>query len=171
MQPRNPTDDHVARRAVLRAAAVGGATVALAGCGGDGNPPAAAPPRSGPMSTDAPGPRSTPAPRADPSTAGPTGSDPPAGLGPASEVEVGSGIIYSAASVVVTQPRRGEFKAFSTTCTHQGCPVGNISGGEIECPCHGSRYSVHDGSVVQGPATEPLAEKRVRVEDGRVVVG
>jgi cytochrome b6-f complex iron-sulfur subunit len=46
--------------------------------------------------------------------------------------------------------------ALSAICTHQGCTVGYNSGvGDIECPCHGSTYSL-SGSVTNGPAISPL---------------
>ncbi len=92
-------------------------------------------------------------------------------IGSASAVAVGSGAIFAKHSTVVTQPTRGEFRAFTTTCTHQGCPVDQVEGDQIVCPCHGSRYSVTDGSVVAGPAPAPLAERPVDVEDGRIVLG
>jgi len=60
---------------------------------------------------------------------------------------------------VVTQPVSGTFKAFSATCTHQGCAVSEVANGTINCPCHGSRFAVADGSVTAGPATTPLARK------------
>lgn len=92
-------------------------------------------------------------------------------LGATSDVAVGSATIFSDRGVVVSQPAEGRFKAFSTTCTHSGCPVDRIEGEEIVCPCHGSRYSIADGSVVNGPATEPLAEQPVSVEGQDLVLG
>lgn len=65
------------------------------------------------------------------------------------DVPVGGGVIDADLGVVVTQPSAGEFKGFSATCTHQGCTVAEVTGGTINCPCHGSRFSVEDGSVVQ----------------------
>jgi Rieske Fe-S protein len=97
---------------------------------------------------------------------GGTGTD----LGPASDVAVGGGTIYADQSVVVTQPSQGDFKCFSAICTHQGCPVQSVSGGTINCNCHGSRFSIQDGSVVQGPATAPLPEKKVTVKGGEITL-
>jgi Rieske Fe-S protein len=84
-------------------------------------------------------------------------------------VPVGSGVILSDQKVVVTQPTKGDFKAFSAICTHQGCLVSNVSGGTISCPCHGSQYSVKDGSVIGGPAPAPLPAVKVAVKGGEVV--
>jgi Rieske Fe-S protein len=71
--------------------------------------------------------------------------------------------------VVVTQPTAGSFKAFTAVCTHQGCTVGSVSGGAIHCPCHGSAFSIKDGSVVNGPATQPLAAVSIKVEGTSIV--
>ena len=85
------------------------------------------------------------------------------------DVPVGGGVVVKADKVVVTQPKEGEFKAFSAVCTHAGCVVSKVANGTIDCPCHGSKYSVTDGSVVAGPATKPLAAKAVKVEGTQIV--
>ena len=91
-------------------------------------------------------------------------------LGPTSDVSVGGGTIYADQQVVVTQPAKGDFKCFSSICTHQGCPVQSVSNGTINCNCHGSRFSIEDGSVVQGPATSPLPEKKIDVKGGTITL-
>jgi Rieske Fe-S protein len=85
------------------------------------------------------------------------------------EVPVGSGVIVGAANVVVTQPTEGDFKGFSSTCTHQGCQVAAVQGDTITCACHNSSFSVEDGSVLGGPATAPLPEVPVTVDGDQVV--
>jgi Rieske Fe-S protein len=87
------------------------------------------------------------------------------------DVPVDGGTILSDAEVVVTQPSKGQFKAFSAVCTHQGCLVNQIADGAIVCPCHGSRFSIEDGSVLGGPAPKPLPGADVTVRSGKVVVG
>ncbi|MFE7730746.1 Rieske (2Fe-2S) protein [Streptomyces anthocyanicus] len=84
------------------------------------------------------------------------------------DVPVAGGKILTDEKIVVTQPRQGEFKAFSAVCTHQGCIVSDVRDGTIDCACHGSRFAVADGSVVRGPATEPLPGKRITVEGNSV---
>jgi Rieske Fe-S protein len=79
-------------------------------------------------------------------------------------------VILSDADYVVTQPTKGNYKAFTKICTHQGCAVAEVADGLIHCDCHGSDYSIKDGSVVTPPATRPLAEHKVTVADGKVVV-
>lgn len=89
---------------------------------------------------------------------------------PTSEIPVGGGKIFANQNVVVTQPKAGEFKAFSATCTHQGCAVSRVSGGMIDCPCHGSQFSIQDGSVQGGPAPSPLPEKKVTVTGNSLTI-
>ncbi|MGC0418256.1 Rieske (2Fe-2S) protein [Embleya sp. AB8] len=91
-------------------------------------------------------------------------------LGPVSDVPVGGGKIYDAAKVVVTQPTAGDFKAFSAVCTHQQCLVGSVTNGQIECPCHNSRYDASTGAVLGGPAPRPLPTKNVAVANGQLVL-
>ncbi|MDN3355420.1 Rieske (2Fe-2S) protein [Actinomadura sp. DC4] len=93
------------------------------------------------------------------------------GLGKTSDIPVGGGKIFKSEKVVVTQPKQGEFKAFTAVCTHRGCTVGSVSGGQIHCPCHGSAFNVTDGSVAKGPADKPLASKSVKVENGELKLG
>lgn len=59
-------------------------------------------------------------------------------------------------------------KAFSAICTHTGCTVSIISNGTIDCPCHGSQYSIKNGSVVGGPAPSPLPAKQIKVTGSRI---
>ncbi|HEX6151614.1 Rieske (2Fe-2S) protein [Nocardioides sp.] len=70
----------------------------------------------------------------------------------AADVPVGGGTILPDQKVVVTQPTAGDFKAFTAVCTHQGCLVGQVTDGTIQCPCHGSQFSIEDGSNVVGPS-------------------
>jgi Rieske Fe-S protein len=93
------------------------------------------------------------------------------GIGKTSDVPVGSGKIYESARVVVTQPTAGNFKAFTAVCTHQGCLVASFSGNAIVCPCHGSEFSIKDGSVLAGPATAPLKETPITVSGTTLKLG
>lgn len=89
---------------------------------------------------------------------------------PTSEIPVGGGKIFADSRTVVTQPTAGSFKAFDSTCTHQGCPVTSIVGQQIVCPCHGSAFDVATGDVVNGPATSPLTPKKVTVSGSTLTV-
>jgi Rieske Fe-S protein len=84
-------------------------------------------------------------------------------LAKVSDIPVGGGKIFAERKTVVTQPQAGTIKAFSTTCTHAGCTVDEVAGGTINCPCHGSRYRIADGSVAAGPAPKPLPPFAVAV--------
>ncbi|KQW13173.1 Rieske (2Fe-2S) protein [Streptomyces sp. Root369] len=102
----------------------------------------------------------------DSSSSSSSSSDTAAGgsvLAKTSDIPEGGGKIFKDSGVVVTQPTAGEFKAFSSKCTHQGCAVTGITNGAITCPCHKSEFSVTDGSVKKGPATQPLPEEKITV--------
>jgi Rieske Fe-S protein len=67
---------------------------------------------------------------------------------------------------VVTQPKKGVFRAFSAKCTHKGCTLASVSGGTINCPCHGSKFKISTGAVAHGPAKRPLPRKRITISKG-----
>jgi len=147
------------RRTLLRGAVIAGVTAPiLAACGSDdGEPSSADTTGSDPES-------SAPTNGADPSGGG-DGGDGGGGTAIAStdDVPEGGGVILDDEGVVLTQPSAGEFKGFTNICTHQGCPVASVDGGTINCTCHGSQFSIEDGSVVTGPAASPLEEKALVV--------
>ncbi|MGA4944857.1 Rieske (2Fe-2S) protein [Streptomyces cinereoruber] len=145
------TSHSTSRRTVLFAAAA----LTTAGCGSDGGGD------GGDGGTTAGTPEAPDAPET------PGAPDSPEGDGEAlartSEIPVGGGTVFAEEKVVVTQPTAGEFKAFSAVCTHQGCLVNKVADGTVDCPCHGSRFRVADGSVVTGPATRPLPAEQIIV--------
>ena len=93
-------------------------------------------------------------------------------VGSASAVGVGKAarLTHGSTTVIVSQPSSGEYKAFSTVCTHQGCQVQVQDSNRIVCPCHGSEFAVADGSVVHGPAESPLASYPVQEKGGKLFV-
>ncbi|GGR28660.1 hypothetical protein GCM10010497_33640 [Streptomyces cinereoruber] len=145
------TSHSTSRRTVLFAAAA----LTTAGCGSDGGGD------GGDGGTTAGTPEAPDAPET------PGAPDSPEGdgevLARTSEIPVGGGTVFAEEKVVVTQPTAGEFKAFSAVCTHQGCLVNKVADGTVDCPCHGSRFRVADGSVVTGPATRPLPAEQIIV--------
>ncbi|MFI8772320.1 Rieske (2Fe-2S) protein [Gordonia sp. NPDC062954] len=143
----------IGRRKVLGGAAAVAGAAALAACGSDD-------------STDS---ASTTTADADSSGAESSGDG---GLLPdAASIAVGGGVVMEAVKTVVTHPADGEYNAFSAVCTHKGCTVSDVTDNEIICPCHGSKFSAEDGSVIEGPATEPLASRPISVADGKVTLG
>ncbi|MFE9122413.1 Rieske (2Fe-2S) protein [Streptomyces sp. NPDC007172] len=137
-----------ARRTVIACVGAAGLAAALTACGGGSDGASAA----------------------DPGTPAGEGGAKGGGsvLGTTSEVPQGGGKIFAKEGVVVTQPTAGQFKAFSAKCTHEGCAVSSVSGGTINCPCHGSKFDVTDGSVKGGPAPSPLAPAAIKVEGGSI---
>jgi len=73
---------------------------------------------------------------------------------------------------VVLIRHEGAVRALAQRCTHRGGPLseGDVEGGTITCPWHGSVFTVVDGSVVRGPATAPQPCYETRVRDGRIEV-
>ncbi|GAA3368984.1 Rieske (2Fe-2S) protein [Streptomyces sannanensis] len=92
-------------------------------------------------------------------------------LAKTADIPVGGGKVFAAEGVVVTQPAAGDFKAFSSKCTHQGCAVKDVVGDSINCPCHDSKFSAADGSVKAGPATRPLPTMAIKVEGDTITLG
>ncbi|MET9765013.1 Rieske (2Fe-2S) protein [Streptomyces sp. NPDC006372] len=137
------------RRTILLATGATGAAAFVAACGGGGGD-------SGSTSTSSP------------TDTGATSAQGGQELATTDEIPVGGGKIFAEQKVVVTQPEQGRFKAFSAICTHQHCTVGSVSDGTINCPCHGSRFRVADGSVAHGPATRPLPAEQITVEGNSV---
>ncbi|MEV8371204.1 Rieske (2Fe-2S) protein [Kribbella sp. NPDC056861] len=158
------------RRAVLRGAAVAGlagvSVPLLAACGGSDS--AGDTPSSG-GTTSAPSSAPTSAPSSAPSSAGtPSSGGGGAVLGPVSDIPVGGGKIFDQ-KIVVTQPTAGVYKGFTAICTHAGCPVRTVENDAINCLCHGSKFSITDGSVKGGPASSALAPIAVTVQGGNIV--
>jgi Rieske Fe-S protein len=121
-------------------------------------------------SQPAPATSSSPAPPASGSGAAGSGAAAaPAALASTSDVPVGGGKILADKKIVITQPKSGEFRGFSAVCTHAGCIVGTVSGGTINCPCHGSRFSITNGSVVNGPAPSPLPPVGIKVQGTSII--
>jgi nitrite reductase/ring-hydroxylating ferredoxin subunit len=160
-------DGEATRRAALAGAGLAGAAL-LAACSSSSSSAAGALPST---SSAAGTPSSAPSAAASSGGAAAAGGGGGTALGPTSEIAVGGGKVFTAAKVVVTQPSAGEYKGFSAVCTHQQCLVDQVADGTIDCPCHGSKFSIKDGSVVAGPAPSPLPAASVTVTGGKVTLG
>lgn len=75
-------------------------------------------------------------------------------------------------SPVVIVRRGARVAALAEVCSHLGGPLaeGRVDGETITCPWHGSRFSLDDGSVVEGPATTPQPLYEARVHQGRIEI-
>ncbi|MFC8828607.1 Rieske (2Fe-2S) protein [Streptomyces sp. NPDC057137] len=144
----------VARRTVVAAAGAVGLGAALVACGSDDSAESAAEKPAGSGGTDD---------GANGDSDGGSGGQGEV-LAKTADIPEGGGKVFEDKGVVVTQPAAGEFKAFSSVCTHSGCTVGDISNGTITCPCHGSQFDAADGSVKKGPANKPLGATAITVE-------
>ncbi|MGW0336097.1 Rieske (2Fe-2S) protein [Streptomyces sp. NPDC003011] len=91
-------------------------------------------------------------------------------LAKTSDIPEGGGKVFSDEKVVVSQPTAGDYKAFSTICTHKNCPMTDLKEDVLSCSCHGSQFSITDGSVQKGPATEPLAARQVSVDGDSITL-
>ena len=139
MTQEQQTESLATRRGVLAGAGLVGLTGVITACGGGGS-------SSAPAASSAAG-----------------SAQGASALAATKDIPVGSGAIFTGPKVVVTQPTAGEFKAFSAVCTHMGCIVSQVGSGTIDCPCHGSQYSISTGDVVAGPAPSPLPTKTIKV--------
>ncbi|RFU82465.1 Rieske (2Fe-2S) protein [Streptomyces triticagri] len=95
----------------------------------------------------------------------------PVHLGAADAIAPGAVKLYREQRLVVSRSAAGEYTAFSAQCTHAGCVLDKIEKDEGNCPCHGSRFDVRTGDVLEGPATVPLNPVPVREENGKLVAG
>ncbi|MFI0790217.1 Rieske (2Fe-2S) protein [Streptomyces lydicus] len=155
-----PAGRGAGRRAVVAAVGAAGLTAALAACGGMSDAGGSgAKNAEGGGSQDAGG------------SGGEAGGGAGGTLARTTDIPSGGGKIFKAEKVVVTQPKEGEIKAFSAVCPHAGCVVNEVAGGTINCPCHGSKFDITDGSVKHGPATKPLEPAKVNVKGGSVTLG
>jgi Rieske Fe-S protein len=148
--------DKISRRTLGGLAAAGVGLPLLAACSSDG-PDTASDPAGGASGSTSGSP-------------GAKGGGSGGGLASTSDIKVGGGEIFADQEVVVTQPSAGEFKCFTAVCSHQGCIVSSVSDGTINCDCHGSQYSIEDGSVVTGPATFPLAAQPITVSGDEITL-
>jgi Rieske Fe-S protein len=155
MAETSGTSGSPTRRNVVAGVGAAGLAAALVACGNSNNTSTG----SGTVS-------SSPSEGGASSSAGGSGSV----LAKTSDIPSGGGTVFADQKVVVTQPTAGEFKAFSAVCTHQGCIVKDVSGGTINCPCHGSKFKIADGSVANGPATQPLAAATIKVSGDSVTL-
>ena len=154
----SPDAAALSRRTVIKHAGLAAAALAgLSGCTtyGSGSPSSAPATSAGGGATSAGG--------------GATSAGGGGATATTADIPVGGGKIFPDIQAVITQPTAGEFKAFSSICTHQNCPVADVTD-TINCTCHGSKFSIADGSVVNPPATNPLGARNITVDGDNLTV-
>ncbi|HEX5862642.1 MAG TPA: Rieske (2Fe-2S) protein [Nocardioides sp.] len=153
------------RRIVFQGLSALGVAAVLAGCGGDDeSAPSAATPSSEDSSASPSEPGKAPSGKSK-QPKKPTVD----ALATTDEIPVGGGIVLTGERIVITQPSRGEFQAFSAVCTHQGQTVGEVKDNTITCNFHGSQYDAATGDVTNGPATAGLDPVKVRVKGDAIL--
>ena len=67
----------------------------------------------------------------------------------------------------------GTYFAVDELCPHSGAALseGDLYGGIVECPLHGSMFNLKTGEALMPPAEEDLAVYQVRVEGRDILVG
>lgn len=178
---QNQGQCHTTRRCVLLGAGLAGVGGALAACS------TAAVPYDANEQGQAPGAQAQAAPATTSvaagtgMTSGSTSTSAPAAaagggvtgtlLGSASQIPVGGGMVFTAEKVVVTQPVKGQYKAFSAVCTHVGCTCNVVANGTINCPCHGAKFKISTGAAVAGPTSVPLPSRTIVVTaEGKILL-
>lgn len=89
-----------------------------------------------------------------------------------SEIPVGEGVTgeIDGRAVAAYKESQKKLHLFENSCTHMNCPTDwNEADKTWDCPCHGSRYYAY-GSVINGPATEPLPRLEFRVENDEIIL-
>lgn len=90
-----------------------------------------------------------------------------------SDVEEGKPVRANHKGAPILLIRRGsQIFALAETCSHLGGPLseGKLEGDVIQCPWHGSRFSIRDGHVVDGPAVHPQPCLEARIRKGQIEV-
>lgn len=65
-----------------------------------------------------------------------------------------------------------KFYAFDDLCSHEECSLGTgfLEGKTVECPCHGSKFDVETGNVLNLPAVLAIKTYSTKVENGSIYV-
>ncbi len=82
------------------------------------------------------------------------------------------GEVNAGKPVIIIRSGEKTFVVLSSVCTHQGCQISlpNSPGGDLICGCHNSKFSSIDGSVKQGPATDPLQRFATSYDSGKNIL-
>jgi len=66
----------------------------------------------------------------------------------------------------------GHLYCLEGRCSHAGAPLyeGSLADGVLTCPWHYSQFNIRDGSVLRGPAKDPLRTFRTEIQAGQLFV-
>ena len=73
-------------------------------------------------------------------------------------------------SVLITQPKKGVFRAFDPTCTHQGCQLSGLNGTNLICTCHNGMFNIDSGAPTGGPVNTGLTKFKIAVSGTSVKI-
>jgi len=88
-------------------------------------------------------------------------------------IPIGGGKIVQSkkGALLITQPKKGIYRAFLARCTHEGCVIGPadqtknaVQAGKVTCNCHGAQFSATDGKALRGPAVSTLKKFKVTLD-------
>jgi len=85
---------------------------------------------------------------------------------------VGGAMLLDTATdtIMVIRQTSTQVIAISAICTHKQCSMNfDTTKSQLTCPCHGSVFG-EDGSVVNGPARQPLAVYSATLANGTITV-
>lgn len=96
-------------------------------------------------------------------------------LAPLSTLAVGSAVNFTATNgdpAILIRTGNSSVCAYDAICTHNGCTVAYDPGSKtLICPCHGAQYDpLSHAAVLGGPAPAPLAEIKVKIDGGNIVL-
>ncbi len=90
------------------------------------------------------------------------------------DIKIGSGKVFrpsgSSTYVLITQPRKGVWKAFNANCTHENVPVAGAVNNVVVCNQHGARFNAETGARTAGPARRALTAYKVAISGTSVKV-
>jgi Rieske Fe-S protein len=133
----------------------GAATLTACGGGGGGGGGPTAPPSAPTPDSRAPSPAEA--------------GDSPSAVA-RSDIPIGGGRVFPDYRLVVTQPVAGDVRAFTAICTHNRCLLATVADSTIQCPCHGSRFAITDGAVVNGPALRGLTPRSIEIKGDSIIL-
>jgi nitrite reductase/ring-hydroxylating ferredoxin subunit len=82
-----------------------------------------------------------------------------------SDIPIRSGKTFKVGNrnILITQPKKGTFRAFIANCTHQGGALRGAKNNEIVCPLHRAKFNADSGRTTPDTPQAASALKKVTV--------